>query len=98
MSAHDKGGPGRLEGPGWGLLIDRTEPLTFTFDGTLHNGYRGDVIASALYAEGRRVISRSFKYHRPRAVLTMAGHDANTLVQVTDEPNVRADRFQLSDG
>ena len=98
MSAHDKGGAGRLEGPGWGLLIDRNEPLTFTFDGTLHNGYAGDVIASALYAEGRRVISRSFKYHRPRAVLTMAGHDANTLVQVADEPNVRADTYRISDG
>lgn len=98
MSAHDKGGTGRLDGPGWGLLIDRNEPLTFTFDGTLHNAYAGDVIASALYAEGRRVISRSFKYHRPRAVLTMAGHDANTLVQVADEPNVRADTHRVTDG
>jgi sarcosine oxidase subunit alpha len=96
MSAASAGG--RLEGPGWGLLIDRASPLTFTFDGRLHNGYAGDVVASALYAEGRRVISRSFKYHRPRAVLTMAGQDANTIVQVADEPNARADRYALRDG
>ncbi|MFA5949700.1 MAG: 2Fe-2S iron-sulfur cluster-binding protein [Hyphomicrobium sp.] len=87
----------RLEGPGWGLLIDRSQPLTFTFDGRLHNAFAGDVVASALYAEGRRLISRSFKYHRPRAVLTMAGHDANTIVQVADEPNVRADRHPVCD-
>ena len=86
----------RLQGASWGLLIDRTKPLTFTFDGVLHNAFEGDVIASALWAEGRRLISRSFKYHRPRGALTMAGHDANTLVQVADEPNVRADRLNVS--
>src|SRR5215510_4428056 len=89
---------GRLEGADYGLLIDRQRPISFTFDGRLHSGFAGDVIASALYAQGRRLISRSFKYHRPRSVLTMAGHDANSLVQVAGEPNVRADRFALSDG
>lgn len=89
---------GRIPGADWGLLIDRSRPLTFTFDGRLHNGYAGDVIASALYAEGRTLLSRSFKYHRPRGVLTMAGHDANTLVQVAEEPNVRADRYGLTNG
>jgi sarcosine oxidase subunit alpha len=89
---------GRIDGAGWGLLIDRQRPVSFTFDGRLHSGFLGDVIASALYAQGRRLISRSFKYHRPRGVLTMAGHDANSLVQVAGEPNVRADRFALTDG
>ena len=60
-------------GPDYGLLIDRKRPLSFTFDGKLHSGFAGDVIASALYAEGRTLLSRSFKYHRPRGVLTMAG-------------------------
>ena len=54
-------------------------PLAFTFDGRLHSGFEGDVVASALYAQGRALLSRSFKYHRPRGVLTMAGHDANAL-------------------
>ena len=43
------------------------------------------------------MLSRSFKYHRPRGVLTMAGHDANTLVQVAEEPNVRADQYALAE-
>jgi sarcosine oxidase subunit alpha len=56
------------------------------------------VIASALYAQGRSLISRSFKYHRPRGVLTMAGQDANTLVQVGAEPNVRDQHFVAEGG
>jgi len=88
----------RLEGSAWGNLIDRTKPLTFTFDGKLYNGFAGDTIASALMAGGRSLLSRSFKYHRPRGVLTMAGHEANTFVQVAEEPNVRADRYTLSNG
>ena len=56
------------------------------------------MIASALAASGRWVISRSFKYHRPRAVVSMAGHDANAKVQVGSEPNVNADLRPVSDG
>ena len=89
---------GRLDGAEWGLLIDRESPLTFTFDGRVHTGFKGDVVASALYAEGRALISRSFKYHRPRGVLTMAGHDANAFLQIADEPNVRADRQPITQG
>ena len=61
------------------LHLRRPQPST---------GFAGDTIASALLANGQWMISRSFKYHRPRGVLTMAGQDANTLVQVGDEPNV----------
>jgi sarcosine oxidase subunit alpha len=91
-------GSGRLEGADYGLLIDRKRPLSFTFDGRLHSGFEGDVIASALYAEGRTLLSRSFKYHRPRGVLTMSGQDANTIVQVGAQPNVRADQHAIADG
>jgi sarcosine oxidase subunit alpha len=91
-------GAGRLEGPDYGLLIDRKRPLSFSFDGRLHSGFDGDVIASALYAQGRVLLSRSFKYHRPRGVLTMSGHDANTIVQVGGEPNARADQHALAEG
>lgn len=88
----------RIAAPGYGVLIDRSRPLTFTFDDKLYNGYAGDVIASALVAEGRSTLSRSFKYHRPRGALTMAGHDVNTLMQVAEEPNVRADLYPLANG
>ena len=95
MSAAERGAS---RGADYGLLIDRKRPLSFTFDGKLHSGFAGDVIASALYAEGRTLLSRSFKYHRPRGVLTMAGQDANTMVQVGAQPNVRADQHAIADG
>ncbi|HSD34320.1 MAG TPA: (2Fe-2S)-binding protein, partial [Alphaproteobacteria bacterium] len=79
----------RLPAPA-GLLIDRAKPVRFRFDGREAEGFAGDTIASALAANGVKVLSRSFKYHRPRGVLTMAGQDANTLVQLPDEPNVSA--------
>ncbi len=88
----------RRLGDGWGVLLDRSRPVGFTFEGVRYEGFAGDTIASALAAGGRWVISRSFKYHRPRAVLSMAGHDANSLVQVGDEPNVYADREPVRDG
>jgi sarcosine oxidase, subunit alpha len=80
----------RLPAP-MGLLIDRNKPLSFSFNGNTYHGFAGDTIASALAANGRWLLSRSFKYHRPRGPLTMAGQDANTLVQLPDEPNVLAD-------
>jgi sarcosine oxidase subunit alpha len=81
-----------------GLLIERDQPLTFEFDGQSYQGFQGDSIASALVANGRWLLSRSFKYHRPRGPLTMAGQDANTLVQLPSEPNVLADMHPLSHG
>ncbi len=87
----------RLPAP-MGLLIDRGQPLTFEFAGQHYQGLAGDSIASALLANQRWLLSRSFKYHRPRGPLTMAGQDANTLVQLPDEPNVLADRFPLTAG
>ena len=87
----------RLPAPA-GLLIDRDKPVDFQFEGARYVGYTGDCIASALAANDVRVLSRSFKYHRPRGILGMAGQDANTLVQVADEPNVRADRYPIRPG
>ncbi len=87
----------RLPAP-MGLLIDRDQPLDFSFDGHRYQGLQGDSIASALLANGRFLISRSFKYHRPRGPLTMAGQDANSLVQLPQEPNVLADAYALSAG
>ncbi len=81
-----------------GLLIDRGHPITFYFEGRPYQGYKGDTIASALMANDIKVLSRSFKYHRPRGVLSMAGRDSNTLVQIRDEPNVRADVRPIEDG
>ena len=73
-----------------GEVIDRGTRVAFTFDGRDYAGYEGDTIASALAASGVRVFSRSFKYHRPRGLLCCAGQCPNCLVQIGDEPNVRA--------
>jgi sarcosine oxidase subunit alpha len=81
-----------------GLLIDASRPIRFTFDGRNYEGVEGDTIASALAASGEWILSRSFKYHRPRGVLTMAGQDANTLVQIGNEVSVFADRYPISEG
>lgn len=81
-----------------GEWVDRSSTVNFSFDGTGYQGFAGDTIASALAAHDRWILSRSFKYRRPRGVLTMAGQDANTLVQLPDEPNVLADTRLISDG
>lgn len=81
-----------------GLYLDRSKTISFNFDGKNYQGYQGDTIASALAASDQRLLSRSFKYHRPRGILTMAGRDANSLVQIADEPSARADTYPISDG
>ncbi|MBO0774794.1 MAG: (2Fe-2S)-binding protein [Actinobacteria bacterium] len=73
-----------------GEVIDRSRVVEFSWNGRPAAGYAGDTIVSALAAAGERVFSRSMKYRRPRGVLTASYHDPGCLVQVGDEPNVRA--------
>ena len=51
-----------------GGLVDRSKPVRFTFDGEPFTGFQGDTLASALLANGMRLVGRSFKYHRPRGI------------------------------
>jgi sarcosine oxidase, subunit alpha len=81
-----------------GERIDRARSLSFTFDGERVAGYEGDTIASALLASGRHVLSRSFKYHRPRGELCGCGRCGNSLVQVDGAPGVRACGEPLREG
>ncbi|MGB8360647.1 MAG: 2Fe-2S iron-sulfur cluster-binding protein, partial [Acidimicrobiia bacterium] len=81
-----------------GEVIDRSHTLTFEWEGDVYPAYRGDTIASALAAAGVRVFARSFKYHRPRGLLTATYHDPNLMVQVGDEPNVRAAHRRVGEG
>jgi sarcosine oxidase subunit alpha len=73
-----------------GQELRRDETVEFRFDGRRHRGLGGDTIASALVADGLDILSRSFKYHRPRGVLCCSGRCPNCLVEVDGEPNVRA--------
>ncbi|CAN5163839.1 sarcosine oxidase subunit alpha family protein [soil metagenome] len=87
----------RLE-PRDGELLHRDKELSFHWDGRPYVGYHGDTIASALAAAGVRIFSRSFKYHRPRGILTASYLDPGCTVQVGDEPNVRAAHRRLAAG
>ena len=84
-------GDNRLPPP-YGTLIDRERLVDFSFEGAPYSGLAGDCIASALAANDHWLLSRSFKYRRPRGVLTMAGQDANTLVQIGAENGAVARR------
>ncbi len=89
----------RLEKSG---RIDRTKPLDFTFNGRRYRGFAGDTLASALIANGTHLTSRSFKYHRPRGILTAGAEEPSALVQLGEgartEPNLRATQVELYDG
>jgi len=81
-----------------GEWLDRSAVLRFTFEGRDYQGNAGDTISSALAAAGLALLARSFKYHRPRSILSFANHDSNTLFQVDGAPNVRGDVTLLRDG
>jgi sarcosine oxidase subunit alpha len=80
----------RLPDPQPGERLDRARVISFEFDGKPVSGFEGDTIASALFAAGQRVFSRSFKYHRRRGLLCCAGQCPNCLVAVDGAPGVRA--------
>ncbi|OYZ85750.1 MAG: hypothetical protein B7Y01_05575, partial [Xanthobacter sp. 17-67-6] len=65
-----------------GGRVDRARPLTFTFNGRTVQGYAGDTLASALLANGITLVGRSFKYHRPRGILTHGADEPNALLSV----------------
>ena len=71
-------------------VINRGKPVTFEFDGQTIEACEGETVASALYAAGTRVFSRSFKYHRPRGLLCCSGSCPNCLMDVDGTPNVRS--------
>jgi sarcosine oxidase, subunit alpha len=93
MSAHRLASGGR---------IDRTRPLGFTFDGRRYQGFAGDTLASALLANGVRLVGRSFRYHRPRGIFSAGAEEPNALVQLGSgartEPNVRATQVEIFEG
>ena len=65
-----------------GGAIDRSRPLNFRWDGRPLTAYAGDTLASALLANGVRLMGRSFKYHRPRGPLSAGSEEPNALVHL----------------
>jgi sarcosine oxidase subunit alpha len=89
----------RIAGKG---LINREKTLNFKFDGLSYKGFEGDTVASALLASGKKIFGRSFKYHRPRGVLTAGSEEPNALITVGQgafqDPNVRATTQEIFEG
>ncbi len=86
-----------------GAALDRARPISFTFDGVAYAGYEGDTLASALLANGVRLVGRSYKYHRPRGIASAGPEEPNALVGVARgpgrfTPNLRATEVELYDG
>ena len=86
-----------------GGRIDRNKPVRFTFDGAAYDGYSGDTLASALLANNVHVMGRSFKYHRPRGVVSAGSEEPNALANIhrgpgRDTPNNRMTMIPLYEG
>ncbi|MEC8484106.1 MAG: 2Fe-2S iron-sulfur cluster-binding protein, partial [Pseudomonadota bacterium] len=86
-----------------GGRIDRSKPLTFTYNGKQFKGFAGDTLASALLANGVDLVGRSFKYSRPRGIVAAGAEEPNAIMQLgateaTQVPNVRATQQELFSG
>ena len=85
-----------------GGRVNRARTLNFTFNGRKYTGFHGDTLASALLANGVRLVGRSFKYHRPRGILGSGVEEPNALVQLGTGaqtlPNYVATQIELYDG
>jgi len=84
-------------------FIDQTTRISFKFNGQILYGYKGDTLASALLANNIHLVGRSFKYHRPRGIMTCGSEEPNAIVQVGNdpsmtEPNTRATEIELYEG
>lgn len=85
-----------------GGRIDRAKPITFTFNGKRYSGFQGDTLASALLANDVHFVARSFKYHRPRGIVSAGAEESNAIVQLEDGqftvPNAKATEIELYEG
>ena len=84
-------------------FIDQTTRISFKFNGQKLYGFKGDTLASALLANNIHLVGRSFKYHRPRGIMTCGSEEPNAIVQVGNdpsftEPNVRATEIEIYEG
>ena len=100
MSTATHSGSNRIAGAG---RLTPAKTVRFTFDGQNLTGLEGDTVASALLANGIHLVGRSFKYHRPRGILSAGSEEPNALVDIErdksrKQPNVRATVQEIYDG
>lgn len=80
------------------LRVNTSEKVSVTYRGKQYEGFKGDTVASLLYANGIRIFGRSLKYHRPRGLYSLDGECSNTCMQIDDIPNERAENIPARDG
>ena len=78
--------------------LNRNKKINFTFEGEAFTAFEGDTISSALWAAEQKVLGRSFKYHRPRGILSLANHDINVMLTDGTDTNMRGDIVEVKDG
>ena len=86
-----------------GEYIDETSRISFKFNGKKYYGYKGDTLASALLANNIHLVGRSFKYHRPRGIMTAGSEEPNAIIQIGNDealtdPNARATEIEIFEG
>ena len=81
-----------------GEWISRDKTLKFSFEGNEYTAFEGDSMSSALWAAGVRVLGRSFKYHRPRGIMSLANHDVNIMLTDGIDTNIRGDVTPVANG
>ena len=88
--------------PQGGSDLDRTQALSFSYDGAALSGFAGDTLASALLGNGVRIVGRSFKYHRPRGVISAGIEEPSAILDLRHgsrhDPNARATIEPLAEG
>jgi sarcosine oxidase subunit alpha len=85
-----------------GARLDRSKPIRFQFNGRSYSGFQGDTLASALLAAGEMVLARSWKYHRPRGIITSGVEEPSALAQIESGaftvPNAKMPEVELYQG
>ena len=77
--------------------IDETNRISFKFNGKNYHGFKGDTLASALLANDVHLVGRSFKYHRPRGIMTCGSEEPNAIVQVGSDPALTLSLIHISE-
>ncbi|MGQ4272477.1 2Fe-2S iron-sulfur cluster-binding protein [Terrihabitans sp. B22-R8] len=95
-------GPSRHPDSRFGRLVDRSKPIGFTFDGRRYRGFAGDMLASALLANGIKIVARSQKFHRPRGIIALGADEPDAFVSLGADdrrtPNSLATQIPLHEG
>ena len=82
-----------------GGRVQRGETLNFRFNGKNYRGLVGDTLTSALLANGIHRVGRSWKYHRPRGIVSAGAEEPNAIFQLEKGawtiPNARGTQVEL---